>query len=503
MRRHIQFLRRGAVVHLSDPPPCLSLLDYLRLDEGATGTKEGCAEGDCGACTVVLRRRAGDRIDYAAVNACIVLAGQVDGAEIISIEDLADDSGLHPVQRAMVDFHGSQCGFCTPGFVMSLFALFHAPERVAVNRDVVNDWIAGNLCRCTGYRPIVDAGIAACAGAGQDRFTGNEPETAHALAALDDGADVFTGSADRFFAAPASIASLAALYSEHPDAVLVSGATDVGLWITKQMRDLKKIIWLGRVRGLDAIAQDGEAVTFGAIVTHAAAQPHLAAIDPDLGEMMRRFASKQVRNMGTLGGNIANGSPIGDTPPALIALGATLVLQRGAATRELPLEDFFIAYGKQRREAGEFVRAVRVPKLKSDERFRCYKISKRFDQDISAVMGAFRLRLDGTRVTDARIAFGGMAATPKRARAAEAALCGIDLAEAAAAEAGAVDSAVDLACERLGADFAPITDLRASAAYRLKVARALLRKAVAEIAGAPSHTTRVVGWREDLHAAAE
>jgi xanthine dehydrogenase small subunit len=492
MRRHIQFLRRGAAVRLSDSAPHLTLLDYLRLAEGATGTKEGCAEGDCGACTVVLRRRVGDRLVYAPVNACIVLAGQADGADLISVEDLAHEGRLHPVQQAMVDFHGSQCGFCTPGFVMSLFGLFHAPLRRAASRDEVNDWIAGNLCRCTGYRPIVDAGMAACAGAVPDRFSHDEPATLRALAALDDGADVFMGAPDRFFAAPASLEALAALYAEHPDAVLVSGATDVGLWITKQMRDIPKIIWLGRVRGLDAIADDAETVTFGAAVTHAAAQPYLAAIDPDLGELVRRFASKQVRNMGTLGGNIANGSPIGDMPPALIALGATLVLQHGGTTRELPLEDFFIAYGKQQREPSEFVRAVRVRKLEPHEHFRCYKISKRFDQDISAVMGAFRLRLEGAHIAEARIGFGGMAATPRRAKAAEAALRGIDIADAAGA---------NLACERLGEDFAPITDHRAGAGYRIQVARALLRKALAEIAGAPSRTTRVIGWREERHVA--
>jgi xanthine dehydrogenase small subunit len=494
MRRHIEFLRRGAAVRLDNAPPHLTLLDYLRLNEGASGTKEGCAEGDCGACTVVLRRRRGGRIDYVPVNACIVLAGQADGTEVIGVEDLVREGRLHPVQQAMVDLHASQCGFCTPGFVMSLFALFHAPARYGVTRDEVNEWIAGNLCRCTGYRPIVDAGLAACASTADDRFTADEADTGRALAALDEGADLMTGTTERFFAAPASIASLAALYMAHPDAILVSGATDVGLWITKEMRDLKKIIWLGRVKYLDAIVDEADAVTFGATVTHEAALPHLAAIDPDLGEMMRRFASKQVRNMGTIGGNIANGSPIGDTPPALIALGATLVLQRAAATRTLPLEDFFIAYGRQQRAASEFVRAVRVPKLAAGERFRCYKISKRFDQDISAVMGAFRLRLDGTRIANARVAFGGMAATPKRAMATEAALRGVDLADAAGVEA---------ACAQLGTDFAPITDLRASARYRLDVARALLRKAVAEIAGVSSRATRVVGWREDEHAAAE
>jgi xanthine dehydrogenase small subunit len=497
MRHHIQFIRRGAVVRLTGVAPDLTLLDYLRLHECTTGTKEGCAEGDCGACTVVLRRRSGGGLVYVSVNACIVLAGQADGADLITVEDLMHDGDLHPVQQALVDFHGSQCGFCTPGFVMSLFALFHAPQVEGgrgASRDEVNDWIAGNLCRCTGYRPIVDAGVAACARAAQDQFSEHEAETGRALAALDDSADVFVGTPERFFAAPASINALAELYAEHPDAALVAGATDVGLWITKQMRDLRKIIWLGRVQGLDTIEDDAEQVTFGAAVTHTVAQPHLAAIDPDLGEMMRRFAGRPVRNMGTIGGNIANGSPIGDTPPALMALGATLVLQRGATTRTLPLEDFFIAYGRQDRGPGEFVRAVIVPKLKPDERFRCYKVSKRFDQDISAVMAAFKLRLAGSRIAAARVAFGGMAATPKRARGVEAALCGIDPADPRESE---------LACERLGADFAPITDHRASAGYRMKVAQALLRKALAEIAGAPSRVTRVVGWREELHAHGE
>jgi xanthine dehydrogenase small subunit len=515
MRRHIHFLRRGAAVRLGGVAPHLTLLDYLRLHEGATGTKEGCAEGDCGACTVVLRRRSGDGVAYQAVNACIMLAGQADGADLVTVEDLAAEGRLHPVQQAMVDFHGSQCGFCTPGFVMSLFALYHAsppsPATAGVppasgqeradrtpavpgepSRSRVNDAIAGNLCRCTGYRPIVDAGLAACAAGRQDRFTANEHETARALAALDDGDDLFTGTPERFFAAPSSIGALAALHAGHPDAVLIAGATDVGLWITKGLRDLPKIIWLGRVKGLDEIEDGAGQVTFGAAVTHAAAQPHLAAIDPDLGELMRRFAGPQIRNVGTIGGNIANGSPIGDTPPALIALGATVVLQRGDATRTLPLADFFIAYALQDRRPGEFVRAVAVPKLAPDERFRCYKVSRRVDQDISAVIGAFKLRLSGSRVTAARIAFGGMAATPKRAAAAEAALSGAEVADPAA---------VDAACDRLATDFTPISDLRAGAGYRMTVAQALLRKALAEMAGTPSHVTRVMGWREreDTH----
>jgi xanthine dehydrogenase small subunit len=491
MRRDIAFLRHGRPVRLSPPSPTLTLLDYLRLDERATGTKEGCAEGDCGACTVVLRRLVANTLVYQPVNACILLAGQADGAEVITVEDLAEGDALHPVQRALATQHGSQCGFCTPGFVMALFALYHAPRPGGLDRARVNDWIAGNLCRCTGYRPIVDAALTACAGPPADRFAAQEATIRQSLAALDDGEDVLVGE-PAFFAAPASIESLAALYLAHPDAVLVGGATDVGLWITKQLRDLPKIIWLGRVRGLDAVAHEPEAITFGATVTHAAALPHLASIDPDLGELMRRFAGLQVREVGTIGGNIANGSPIGDTPPALIALGSTLTLQRGDATRSLPLEDFFIAYGKQDRAAGEFVRAVRVPRLGAGERFRCYKVSKRFDQDISAVMGAFKIALDGAHVAVARIAFGGMAATPRRARATEAALRGADLRDPATWQP---------AVTALAEDFSPITDQRASAGYRGAVAQALLRKALTEIAGTPTRHTRVAGIREDAHAA--
>jgi xanthine dehydrogenase small subunit len=487
MRNEIRFLRRGHEVRLENFNPMLTLLDYLRLRERALGSKEGCAEGDCGACTVVLRKVIDGRLVYQPVNACILLAGQADGSDVITVDDLADGT-LHPVQQAMVDEHGSQCGFCTPGFVMALFALYHAPHQGKLARSTVNDYIAGNLCRCTGYRPIVDAALTACAQSPQDRFAAQEADATRALATFDDGEDALVGDDARFFAAPAGIASLAELYARHPDATLVAGATDVGLWVTKQLRDLAKIIWLGRVRGLDTIADDADAVTFGATVTHQDAMARLAAIDPDLGALMRRFAGRQVRTVGTIGGNIANGSPIGDTPPALIALASTLTLQRGAQTRTLPLEDFFLAYGKQDRQRGEFVRSVRVPKLAPNERFRCYKISKRFDSDISAVMGAFKFTLDKGRVAAARIAFGGMAATPRRAGGAEAALAGASLTD---------EATWTRALNALADDFSPIADQRASAAYRRNVARGLLRKALIEIAGTSSARTRVVDRRED------
>ena len=485
-RSSVRFLHRGEVVALADVGANETLLDYLRLRRHACGTKEGCAEGDCGACTVALGTLQDGRLEYAPVNACICLLGMIDGKELVVVEDLAGPGGaLHPVQDALLRHHGSQCGFCTPGIVMSLFTLYHDSGRC--DRQAVNDTLAGNLCRCTGYRPIVDSALEACAGTPRDAFAELRAATVECLAALDDGEDLFVGDESTgFLAAPATVDALASLYARHPDATLVAGATDVGLWITKQMRALPKIILLGRVAGLAEIRETEQGFHFGAGATHAQAEAAMATIDPDLAEMFRRFGGKQVRAVGTLGGNIANGSPIGDSMPALIALDTTLHLRRLAATRSMPLEDFFIDYGKQDRAAGEFVTGIDVPRLGSGEVFRCYKISKRFDQDISALLGAFRFTLEGRRVTHARVAFGGMAATPKRAAATEAALKGFRLND---------PHDWDAACEVLASDFRPIDDMRASARYRLETAQALLRKALHEAGGEVSAATRLVGLR--------
>jgi xanthine dehydrogenase small subunit len=477
LRRKLRFRFRGREVALGDFAPRRTLLDWLREEAGAKGTKEGCAEGDCGACTVVLARNRGGALTHEAVNACVMLLGQVDGAEVITVEDLAEGRSLHPVQQAMVDRHGSQCGFCTPGIVMSLFALYHRGEPAT--RAAVCDQLAGNLCRCTGYRPILEAALETCVGEPVDRFAANTEARTQSLASLADDSDLFVGDERAFFAAPASEESLAALYDKHKDAVLLGGATDVGLWITKQLRDPMKIIWLGRVAGLDRIEATPEGTDFYATSTLETARPLLAELHPDIGEMMRRFGSAQVRAAGTVGGNIANGSPIGDLAPCLIALGATVELRRGAASRVLPLEDFFVAYGKQDRAPGEYVRRIHAVRLKSSQHYRAYKVSKRFDEDISAVMGAFRFTLDGRRVSAARIAFGGMAATAKRASGAEQALAGADLDDAMSWRP---------ALTAIGADYSPLTDMRATAAYRSRVAVNLLTKALLEVAGGAAAT---------------
>jgi xanthine dehydrogenase small subunit len=490
-REAIRFLRQGRVVEITGFHPRTTLLDYLRLQERQVGTKEGCAEGDCGACTIALGRVSAGRVHYEPFNACILLLGQIDGADLVTVEDLAANGDLHPVQAAMVSHHGSQCGFCTPGIVMSLFALYHEGRR-PLTREAVNDALAGNLCRCTGYRPIVDAALDACGGESSHLVSTRNESRVQGLAALVDGQDVLIGDENRFFAAPASEASLAALYERHPDATLVAGCTDVGLWITKGMAELQKIIWLGRVTGLDVVEDHSERLVIGATATHAQAYPSLARIDPDLGEIMRRFGSAQVRASGTVGGNIANGSPIGDLAPALIALGAELELRRGGESRAISLESFFIAYRQQDRAPGEYVRQVSMPKLHADEVFRAYKVSKRFDEDISAALGAFKLTLHGRRIAAARVAFGGMAGTPKRATETEQALIGLSLDD---------PSSWGEALAAIGRDYQPLDDHRASAAYRTTVARNLLFKALSETASGQTLATRIVGRREALEAA--
>ncbi len=451
------FLLNGETVRVASDPTT-TLLDWLRERRGLTGTKEGCNEGDCGACTVMVRDETGAR----ALNACILFLPQLQGKAVVTVEGLAAPDGTpHPVQSAMVAHHGSQCGFCTPGFVVSM-ATAHLNGR----RDF-DDQLAGNLCRCTGYAPIIRAAEAA-ADALVPGHLAAPPELPVAEADPQ-------GTAFR----PTSADALAEWYAAHPDATLIAGATDVGLWVTKQLRDLAPVAFLGGCADLKAITVTDTEIRFGAMATLTdvleAVRPHHA----DMAEMIRRYGSVQVRNAATIGGNIANGSPIGDSPPALIALGATLHLRHGPARRSLPLEDFFLAYGKQDRAPGEFVEAVSIPR--QPDRLKCYKLSKRFDQDISAVCGCFNLIVTGGTVTAARIAFGGMAGTPKRASAVETALTGQPWTEAT----------VRAALPAFETDFTPLSDMRASAAYRMEAAKGMLLRYFHEDQGTSARVLEV------------
>jgi xanthine dehydrogenase small subunit len=490
MRDHIRFIHGDTTVELKDIDPTMTVLDWLRLEKGLAGTKEGCAEGDCGACTVVVARSEAGRLSYRAVNGCIVFMPMLDGCQLLTVEDLADTDGkLHPVQQSMVDCHGSQCGFCTPGFVMSLFALYQNEEDPSDQR--IDDVLAGNLCRCTGYAPIAAAAKQMYDGgaAAEGRFAAGESDIVARLEALADDETLCVGSEGRLLYAPADIDSLAEILAENPESCIVAGATDVGLWVTKQLRDIAPGVYLGRVGELRNITENEDSITLGAGVTYDEASSVIAAHYPDFGELIRRIGGQQVRNMGTIGGNIANGSPIGDSPPALIAAGATLGLRLGAKRRTIPLEEFFIEYGKQDRRPGEFVEYVVLPKPGPDTQYRCYKIAKRFDQDISAACGAFQLHLDGDKVADIRIAFGGMAATPKRASATEAALVGKPWTE----------ETIEAALPAMEQDYAPIDDWRASAWYRMAVAKNLLRKFNAETSGSAA-PIRLTGEGKLAHA---
>ncbi len=450
----IRFLLNGEPQEVACDPT-RTLLDWLREERGLTGTKEGCNEGDCGACTVMVQSETGEA---RALNACILFLPQIDGMALTSVEGVAaPDGALHPVQDAMIAHHGSQCGFCTPGFIMSM-ATAH------LNGDTDHDdQLAGNLCRCTGYAPIIRAAKA----------TENAPKADWLKPDFSQLGGPGTGPTSAFV--PQSSDELALWYEAHPVATLIAGATDVGLWVTKQFRELGDIAFLNRCDDLKTIVQQDGMIRIGAMVTISKLREVLADRHPSFSEMLRRYGSQQVRNAATIGGNIANGSPIGDSPPALIALGARLHLRKGNARREIALEDFFIDYGKQDRAKGEFVEAVSIP-VQADH-LHVFKISKRFDQDISAVCGAFNIRVADGVVQEARIAFGGMAGIPKRARHVEAALIG----QPVTAET------VQAAQAEFAKDFQPLSDMRASATYRLETAQAMLERCFPELAMGEAH----------------
>ena len=474
----IAFLLNGETVRLADPAPTRSLLDWLRETRRLTGTKEGCNEGDCGACTVMVTDAGGSR----ALNACILFLPQLHGKALRTVEGLSGPEGqLHPVQQAMIDHHGSQCGFCTPGIVMSL-AVAHLNGETDYDAA-----LAGNLCRCTGYAPILRAARAAAEQPlpdwmQADRKAVSDPSffwpeiSSGGLAAGERGADSPPAS-DAF--RPATTDELAEWYQANPDATLIAGATDVGLWVTKQLRDLTPVAFLGGCADLQRVEVSETGIRIGAGVTIAELGEVMAGYHPSFAAMIRRFASAQVRAAATIGGNIANGSPIGDAPPALIALGARLHLRKGEARREIALEEFFLDYGRQDRAPGEFVEAVTIPR--QPDRLRVYKLSKRFDQDISAVCGAFNLTVSNGRVEAARIAFGGMAGVPKRATHVEAALIGKPWHEETVAGANGA----------WARDFTPLSDMRASAGYRLAAARNMLTRCFLEDLGAATDVLEV------------
>ena len=444
MADNVRFTLNDQQVEIAGIPPVTTLLDWLRDHRGLRGTKEGCAEGDCGACTVVLEREG--RRD--AVNSCIVLLGQLDGLSVRTVEGLRGaDGGPHPVQTAMAEADATQCGFCTPGFVMS--ALAHASSGGTADPDAIHESLAGNLCRCTGYRPIVEA---------MTRIAGLAVEPPPVpLMVPRTTSTAFEGA----FFAPRSLDELLELRAAHPEALLLAGGTDLGLLASRERKPPKAVIHLLHVPELAAISATADKITIGAAATYTAAAPVLIEAFPALRAYLSRLGSRQIRNMGTIGGNIGTASPIGDMPPVLLALEASLTLVSKRGSREIPLDDFFLDYRKTALAPDEVIQSLSMPRLWEGETFHCDKVSKRRDQDISTVAGAYRVRIRNGRIEDARLAFGGMATTPRRARAAEAAL----LKDGFAAAIAAVET-----------DFKPVDDWRGSASYRRQVAANLLRR---------------------------
>lgn len=451
----VRFLLDGAVVELAEPDPTGTLLETLRGPLRRTGTKEGCAEGDCGACTVLLGEAAGGKVQWRAVNACILFLPMVHGKAVMTVESLSAGGTLNPLQACMAANGSSQCGFCTPGFVMSL----HGRAVGALGSELpVADAIAGNLCRCTGYGPILEAGEAV------PRLAQDDGAVLERLSGLAGDALASGSFEGRQWFVPRSSDELVKVLAAHPQARIVAGATDVGLWVTKGLRDLDRLVFIADVADLKAIEETPEGVRLGAGVRYAEAHGALARLHPDLGELVRRIGGLQVRSSATVCGNIANGSPIGDGPPALIALGAELMLRSASGRRTMPLEAYFLDYGKQDLRPGEFVESVHVPRPGAGTVIHISKLSRRFDSDISAVLGAFALKVEAGTIAAARVAFGGMAATPRRASGCEAALVGQPFSEAT----------IVAAAEALKADFNPLSDVRGTAAYRVEAAAALL-----------------------------
>ena len=478
----LRFLLNDQPITLSEVGASDTLLDFLRINRRLTGTKEGCAEGDCGACTVLVGRLTDDGLVYEPVNACIRFLASCHGCHVVTVEHLrGPDGGLHPIQAAMVEYHGSQCGFCTPGIVMALYGLWMTnPDASVTDIEVA---LQGNICRCTGYEPIVKAALAAGRAGGQaaDALAVERELVAAKLRDMR-GQRVELSKGSERAIIPANVDDLAAVLEAESKATIIAGATDVGLWVTKFMRDISPAVFIGHLMKSKRI-EAGE-IRLGAGVTYSEAAPLILQHIPAAYDYWLRIGGWQVRNMGTIGANIANGSPIGDTPPLLIALDARIVLRKRTARRELPLEDFFIEYGKQDRAPGEFVEEVIIP-TRPEALVAAYKISKRRDSDITAVAAGFCLSVENGTITDARICFGGMAGTPKRAAGAEAALKGQPFAR----------ERFEAAARAVADDFTPLSDWRASADYRRTVAANLFRRFWLEQSGPglPVRLTQAVG----------
>ena len=464
----ISFVRKDRIVEIKNPDPNETLLNYIRIKLKKTGTKEGCAEGGCGACTVVVGELINNEIKYKAINSCITLLPTIQGKQLILVEDLiSKDGSLHQVQKAMVNYHGSQCGFCTPGFVMALFSMFKQYSKL--NNDIIKDSIAGNLCRCTGYQPIIKAAKSLKNKNKIDHFSKNIKNTIKLLNKINNKSIAIYKSGKRYFA-PRYVQELKKILKKNINVDFLSGGTDLSLSITKERKDINSIIYMNSIRELNYINNNNKYIEVGATTPLIDLENYIKKYYPDFTKILKRYGSPQIRNVGTIAGNIATASPIGDCLPLLLSLNAQVILQDLKKTKILFIDSFFISYRKTKLKKGQFIHSIRIPLFKNNT-FKAYKISKRFDDDISSVCAAFNLTIIKNKIENVRIAYGGMAAIPKRAKFCEKILLNSFVNE----------ETINKAKDALEKDFQPINDMRASGFYRMEVAKNLLEKCCVEI----------------------
>ena len=463
----VKFVYKNKICEIENPDPNETILNYVRTKLKKTGTKEGCAEGGCGACTIVLAELKKNNINYKAINSCIAFVPILEGKQLILVEDLISEGKLHPVQKAMVNYHGSQCGFCTPGFVMSLFAMYK--NNSSYKEEIIKDSIQGNLCRCTGYRPIIDAAKSLNTESKFDHFSRNKNITLSLLRKISQRYIAIINNNKKYFA-PKSVKQLKNIIKKESNSKLISGGTDVSLIVTKEKKDLNSLIYMNSIDELNYIKKNNNYIEVGATTPLIDFELFIKKYFPDFAQILKRYGSIQIRNVCTIAGNIATASPIGDTLPLLLSLDSQIIIKDKDKTRILPLNGFFISYRKTKLKKGQFIHSIRIPLLGKNI-FKAYKISKRIDDDISSVCASFNVELENNKIKKIKVAYGGMANIPKRAVNCEKILLNSFLS----------DNTINKAKKSLEKDFKPITDVRASKKYRMEIAKNLLEKCFQEI----------------------
>ena len=463
----VKFIYRNKIVEINNPDPNETILNYVRTKLKKTGTKEGCAEGGCGACTVVLGELKKNNINYKAINSCIAFVPSLEGKQLILVEDLISKDELHPVQKTMVNYHGSQCGFCTPGFVMSLFAMYKSYSSYKEN--IIKDSIQGNLCRCTGYKPIIDAAKSLNKKNKSDHFSRNKKIIITLLKKIKQRSITIYSNNKKYFA-PKTVYELKKILKQHPNSKLLSGGTDVSLIVTKERKDLDSLIYINSIDELNYIKKNNNYIEVGATTPLINFETFIKKYFPDFNQILKRYGSVQIRNVCTIAGNIATASPIGDTLPLLLSLDSQIIIKDKSKTKILPLNGFFINYRKTKLKKGQFIHSIRIPLLPKNI-FKAYKISKRIDDDISSICASFNIELKNNKIKKIKIAYGGMANIPQRAISCEKILLNSSMS----------DNIISKAKKSLEKDFKPITDARASKKYRMEVAKNLLEKCFLEV----------------------